>query len=68
MTYVAGGRLLIFIFFPLHKSGNTLRSPVGPIMFIGLYPKTTVQGYNYKTIHLQHIFHIRKVKLIKHLE
>lgn len=48
MTYTASGRLLIF--FPLHKSENALSLPRGPIIFIGIYLKTTAQGYSYKNI------------------
>ena len=37
-------------FFPLHKSENALSLPRGPIIFIGIYPKTTAQGYSYENI------------------
>lgn len=37
-------------FFPLHKSENALSLPRRAIIFIGIYPKTTAQGYTYKNI------------------
>lgn len=40
----------IIDFFPLHKSENALSLPRGPIIFIGIYPKTTAQGYSCKNI------------------
>lgn len=41
-------RETIDFFFPLHKSENALSLPRGPIIFIGIYLKTTAQGYSYK--------------------
>lgn len=38
-----------WIFLP-HKSENALCLPSRPLIFIGLYPKTTVQGWNYENI------------------
>lgn len=37
-------------FFSPHKSENALSLPSGPIIFIGIYPKTTAQGYSYENI------------------
>lgn len=45
MTYTALGTLLIV---PPHKSENALCLPNRPLIFIGVYSKTTVQGWSYK--------------------
>lgn len=47
MTYLAIGTL---DFFPPHKSENALCLPSRPLIFTGVYPKTTVQGWSYENI------------------
>lgn len=49
MTYTALETALIF-FPPVHKSENALCLPSRPLMFIGVYLKTTVQGWSYENI------------------
>ena len=48
MTYTAIGTQLIF-FLP-HKSENALCLPSRYLIFIGVYPKITVQGWSYENI------------------
>lgn len=37
-------------FFPPYKSKNALCLPSRPLIFIGVYPKATVQGWSYENI------------------